>query len=199
MKLLPPLCTDCAEQCLRYIQEYEGKQKDAEIQDSCAKCKDLDKHQNRSTNDYEIRYQPPTEAESEPERHDTLPGTNKSIHTVSRIELNDKTYRTTGDEKIVLPVDCNRNLEFGKAIRQEFLLHEGSIFLNNGSYGAVPMCVHEYKTRSVQLSRERVGGGKTHPSPLGHDSTIHISENVRSNSQDHISVRGNKVVYKYDA
>lgn len=38
-------------------------------------------------------------------------------------------------------------VEFGQAIRQEFLLHEGSTFLNNGSYGAVPRRVHEYRSR----------------------------------------------------
>ena len=37
--------------------------------------------------------------------------------------------------------------QFGEEIRNEFLLDAGSTFLNNGSYGAVPKRVHEYKCR----------------------------------------------------
>ena len=43
----------------------------------------------------------------------------------------------------------DKTVKFGEAIRDKFLLHDGSTFLNHGSYGAVPRRVHEYKTRWV--------------------------------------------------
>ena len=51
------------------------------------------------------------------------------------------------DGKAVSVLENGVRTEFGEAIRDEFLLHEGSTFLNHGSYGAVPRRVHEYKSK----------------------------------------------------
>lgn len=37
--------------------------------------------------------------------------------------------------------------KFGADIRKEFMLREGSVFLNHGSYGSMPRCVHERQVR----------------------------------------------------
>lgn len=36
---------------------------------------------------------------------------------------------------------------FGSEIRKEFMLRENSVFLNHGSYGSMPRCVHERQVR----------------------------------------------------
>lgn len=42
--------------------------------------------------------------------------------------------------------------EFGEDIRKEFMLREKSVFLNHGSYGSMPRCVHEKQVRYVKVN-----------------------------------------------
>ncbi|XP_060570276.1 uncharacterized protein LOC132728620 isoform X2 [Ruditapes philippinarum] len=68
-------------------------------------------------------------------------------------------------------------MPFGQEIRREFMLRDGSVFLNHGAYGCIPRCVHDrqisylaeiethpdiwfrYKVKKyIQLARNKVAG-----------------------------------------
>ncbi|XP_052789283.1 uncharacterized protein LOC128223879 [Mya arenaria] len=40
--------------------------------------------------------------------------------------------------------------EFGNEIRKEFMLRKNSVFINHGSYGTIPKCVHAQKIRYLE-------------------------------------------------
>lgn len=46
--------------------------------------------------------------------------------------------------------------KFGDDIRKEFMLRQNSVFVNHGSYGAIPRCVYNRKIRYAYSQMLRI-------------------------------------------
>lgn len=125
---LPMLCNDCSRPWTQ--QEFSNACVESLYPLICEQCM---RHQGTVDEAYIV------------EDASIITPTDNDVDTYSdKVKEKQETVTLTGS------TTSDKTVKLGEAIRDEFLLHDGSTFLNHGSYGAVPRRVHEYKTRLQQ-------------------------------------------------